>query len=201
MPNWTYCEITIDTNGFTTGEDLLATLQQRSHCPEWSFSLTSCVAEPIDLSDEPHGPNGWYDWRITHWGTKWDICSGGGDEPWVECSGDMISISGDTAWSPPIAALDGLAAAFPETSIDLGWSEPNMVFEGFVAWANGKRLREWTRKIPAEFFEEDSEGNFPALPIPDSSSPDTGASEDRLARLWADMDRTLSEALGAKLLR
>lgn len=38
-------------------------------------------------------------WRLAHWGTKWDLDAP--DTP-VSVSGDRVSVSFDTAWSPPV---------------------------------------------------------------------------------------------------
>jgi hypothetical protein len=156
MPNWCYCEIEINTSGIMTGDDLMMLLRERSQNPQRSFSLTSCVPEPHDLSDEADGPNGWCDWRIANWGTKWDICSGEVDEPRVSCWADEVSISGDTAWAPPLPAFDALAASFPGISIALGWLEPNWPARGYVRWKGGCRSLDWSEDIADETHDADS---------------------------------------------
>lgn len=54
-----------------------------------------------------HGVDNWYDWAVKHWGTKWDVLScvhcdliGLDDDVW------MLSIEFETAWSPPINAIE-----------------------------------------------------------------------------------------------
>lgn len=47
--------------------------------------------------------SGWFDWRISNWGTKWDACD-------MHCADDNVDktptqelyVSFETAWSPPI---------------------------------------------------------------------------------------------------
>jgi hypothetical protein len=56
-----------------------------------------------------HRYSDWYDWSITHWGTKWDV----GEEADMLDRRDpnTVQISFDTAWSPPVAfykALTGM---------------------------------------------------------------------------------------------
>lgn len=153
MPDWCYDKITIETDGSMTGEGLLSVLRDRSQFPERSFSLTSCAPVPGGLSSEPYGPAGWYDWRLINWGTKWDI-SVHGDEPRVECNADRITIIGETPWSPPAAALDGLAAAFPCISISLYWEGSDM--EGCVLWKDAARNRDWWRWTADDVDWEDA---------------------------------------------
>jgi len=57
------------------------------------------VPEQRDEDDEP--TDGWYEWRLEHWGTKWDIrCES------VEVTDDMLIVKFDTAWSPPDAVWE-----------------------------------------------------------------------------------------------
>jgi len=59
------------------------------------------VPEPRDEDDEP--TDGWYEWRLEHWGTKWDIrCES------VEVTDDMLVVKFDTAWSPPDKVFDAM---------------------------------------------------------------------------------------------
>ena len=76
---------------------------------------------------EAYGFSSWYDWNVTHWGTKWDV----GADYAVEvddANPNTIIVNFDTAWSPPIE--------FYETMTEMGWSikafyyEPGMAFCG-----------------------------------------------------------------------
>ena len=48
----------------------------------------------------------WWDWRVQNWGTKWNIEVLGKDE--IDINKNTITFSCDTAWSPPLEALEGL---------------------------------------------------------------------------------------------
>ena len=74
-----------------------------------------------------HGYATWYDFCVNEWGTKWDV---GGDDynaPQQD-SPNKITMSFDSAWAPPTAAMDKF--------MDLGFSvrlyyyEPGMCFCG-----------------------------------------------------------------------
>lgn len=76
-----------------------------------------------------HGFESWYDWRVAHWGTKWDI----GSEEGAELVGDVLQLNFDSAWSPPCdayARLEELGFA-----IEAFYYEPGMAFCG--SWING----------------------------------------------------------------
>lgn len=45
----------------------------------------------------------WYEWNSSHWGTKWDL-----SDVSFEIEGREITLTGNTAWGPPIALLDYL---------------------------------------------------------------------------------------------
>jgi hypothetical protein len=77
-----------------------------------------------------HGYANWYDYCVNEWGTKWDI------EPYEPVSIDedgRLTMSFDSAWSPPINAYEKL--------VDLGFSvrayynECGMAFAG--VWEDG----------------------------------------------------------------
>jgi hypothetical protein len=76
---------------------------------------------------EKFGYATWYDYCVNEWGTKWDV---GGDDynaPQQD-SPNKITMSFDSAWAPPTAAMDKM--------MDLGFSvrlyyyEPGMCFCG-----------------------------------------------------------------------
>ena len=53
---------------------------------------------------ETHGYANWYDYCVNEWGTKWDV-GGEGDQATVH-SPNSISMNFDSAWAPPIAAME-----------------------------------------------------------------------------------------------
>lgn len=59
---------------------------------------------------EMYGSANWYDWRISHWGTKWDAYNSSFNE-----SDNTLWF--DTAWSCPIEVLDRLAEICIENKV------------------------------------------------------------------------------------
>lgn len=70
---------------------------------------------------------GWYDWRVTQWGTKWDANSGS-----ATLDGDCIELRFDTAWGPPQGVYDALYERFPTVSFSAFYDEPGMQFAGYL---------------------------------------------------------------------
>jgi hypothetical protein len=76
---------------------------------------------------EAHGYATWYDYCVNEWGTKWDVGGDDYNEPQQD-SPNKITMSFDSAWAPPTAAMDKF--------MDLGFSvrlyyyEPGMCFAG-----------------------------------------------------------------------
>jgi len=76
---------------------------------------------------ETHGYKDWYDYCVNEWGTKWDVGGNDYNEPQQD-SPNKITMSFDSAWAPPCAAM--------EKFMDLGFSirlyyyEPGMAFCG-----------------------------------------------------------------------
>jgi hypothetical protein len=57
---------------------------------------------------EQHGYKDWYDFSVNEWGTKWDV-GGEGDQSSQDSPTD-IRMNFDSAWAPPIAAMDKFEA-------------------------------------------------------------------------------------------
>ena len=82
---------------------------------------------------------GWYDWRVTNWGTKWDVVNveitqslaSHGMEP--ETMTASFSFNCWTAWSPPIPVWDKLVEM--GLSVDADYQDEGMMFEG--RWIDG----------------------------------------------------------------
>ena len=139
MPNW--CSNTITIKGD------VETLSQLKHVIEAGEGLLNAIkpkpealrdtTSPPYPKDSPHykppvmvdGHTNWYDWCVDNWGTKWD----------VECHlefhdhGDgTAEIEGwfDSAWAPPIAAMQTLADDWDSCYIELMYFEGGMAFVG-----------------------------------------------------------------------
>jgi len=72
----------------------------------------------------------WYDWNVSNWGTKWEV-----HEVYVNdaTEEDSITISFDSAWSPPVEAFRHWAEQDGRVTFTLKYYEPGM---GYVGEAN-----------------------------------------------------------------
>lgn len=96
----------------------------------------------------PRG-DGWYYWRLQHWGTKWNASFDGpgvaigGEEMDISATGtvivtaDVVSYSFLTAWSPPYAVVEAAAERWPNLEFVLRWAEPGCGDAGETTWAGG----------------------------------------------------------------
>ena len=55
---------------------------------------------------EKYGAGNWYDFCVNRWGTKWDFGGDGGAD--VDDDGECLTISFDSAWSPPTGIYEAL---------------------------------------------------------------------------------------------
>lgn len=71
----------------------------------------------------------WYDWNVRNWGTKWDVAvRDGEDYPETELLveedwSDRLGYRFNTAWSPPLQAIETLSAQYPQCEITLSYEE------------------------------------------------------------------------------
>lgn len=76
-----------------------------------------------------YGYSSWYDFAIGEWGCKWDISNGGDDYKIKKVdNGYSVTLSFDTAWSPPINFYDKLLEL--EFTVDAMYYEPGVNFCG-----------------------------------------------------------------------
>ena len=91
------------------------------------------IPEPRDDAGEP--TSGWYDWRLEHWGTKWEIY-----HPHVNrMDANTLVMNFDTAWSPPIPVYDKLVEMGFEVNaryLDEGWLYIGEYIDGYD-WSTG----------------------------------------------------------------
>jgi hypothetical protein len=124
MPNWCSNFITI------TGEaDKLESIKHiiRESAETKRGVFVSLVGLPPNITPENYDAL-WWDTHIAWWGTKWDVhyddngCFNLDDD-------DSITISVDTAWSPPEPFCQKLAEYF-DVEVEIEYSEPGCNFAG-----------------------------------------------------------------------
>ncbi len=77
--------------------------------------------------------NNWYDWCIKNWGTKWGSY---GSELYGNGK-TYLKYMFDTAWSPPIAALEKISTDYPNLLFVLKYQEEGMGFKGKATFQDG----------------------------------------------------------------
>lgn len=93
--------------------------------------------------------DGWYEWRIEHWGTKWN--------PMVHHfntndDGLTIELSMDTAWAPPKEFFVTFSEMFPSAEITLVYLEEGMNFGGRAFISRGMCSDIYLNDIPVEMY-------------------------------------------------
>ena len=89
---------------------------------------------PMDQTDPE-----WYHKNINAWGTKWEVSDVQFD---ISEDGKEITMSFDTAWSPPIQAFRTWSEKNTDCTFKLKYFEPGIGFAGVVDW-------------DGEYFDED----------------------------------------------
>ena len=161
MPNWCYNSTTFHGDNETLTK-LVEAITTTNEDGKVHHDLTLLFPTPTELqipsvffrtdSDDPehqellkkyeankakYGHQDWYDWNIANWGTKWspDL-----EESEVEIDGDVLSLSYDTAWSPPTGLLRKISEIFPTLLITNSFDEEGMGFWGCEAFQAGKEI-------------------------------------------------------------
>jgi len=121
MPNWCENRAVINAPRPVIDEirSILEDRDQDSRLLKWMRPL------PPDQEEN------WYDWCVTNWGTKWDIC-----DVYVvnDEEEDSIEFSFNTAWAPPTEAFLYWAQQDGCVSYSLKYYEPGMGFVGEASY-------------------------------------------------------------------
>lgn len=134
MPNWCLNQITI-TGPDPVLDDLLASADGHSQAgtdfqePSLSFSLDALIPTPPALL----AYEGWYDWRIEHWGTGSDL-----RDLILGRAPGLLTITCLSAWGAPLPALRCLSERYPALRIRISFEEPAMDFSGETLFESGE---------------------------------------------------------------
>ena len=130
MPNW--CDNELEATGT---KKAIEQLQKDALNEDAQIDFNLAVPQPPNLGD------GWYDWNVENWGTKWGPCDASCESTNIEGKVAEWSVTFETAWAPPLPWLKVLAAKHPEVTLSLAYSEPGMEFEGVIE-LRGERVLE-----------------------------------------------------------
>jgi len=96
------------------------------------------MAEPWSSEREKEqyfsGKDDWYDLRITHWGTKWDIEATLDPEETTE---SCLTYHFCSAWSPPLPAVETCSSRWPNLTFVLEFDEAGNDFAGRFEYKAG----------------------------------------------------------------
>lgn len=126
MPNWNENKLSV----------MDCSPELESYLKENGLSFNKIKPTPPELLEG----NGWYDWRLQNWGTKWDLS----EEEQREVADQLISESADfqatfmTAGSPPIEAIAALSEMFPNDQFTLDYFESGCWFAGTAIISQGE---------------------------------------------------------------
>lgn len=110
------------------GEEVFKKENRSSFNDDGSFNNEKFMTEFTRSMAED---NDWYHWNVRNWGTKWDVAVSP-DEAFpntlmedYEVSGDFASVMYrfETAWSPPIEALQELSRQYPDVCFTYRYEE------------------------------------------------------------------------------
>ena len=134
MPNW--CENKLTVEG--KKDSLVRFMEQaRGKKEEQAFSLESLYPCPDSKN--------WYDWRITNWGTKWDVQISDVLESDTTQDHAKVVYCFDTAWSPPTSGIQEISNQFPLLTFTLNYWEAGMGFKGKYKCKAGEVLLDETK--------------------------------------------------------
>ena len=137
MPNWcnNYIKISGDESTIRTLTSVIKSLKSSDDDGPSDDVFKSLIGLPQHMSDGDYKEK-WYDTNIEWFGTKWDISY---EEHSFTFSKDEITLSCETAWSPPIPFLQNLCEMY-KVNAYLFYSEGGVGFAGETTfnWVHGE---------------------------------------------------------------
>lgn len=153
MPNW--CNNSITIKGSTKTIQQLwedATADDGSGNNHERGLLDAMVPMPAELNDTVvdianggrfSDPVNWYDWRVSNWGTKWDVSTEGLE--FTDHGDGTAEISGwfDSAWAPPVDAYSKFCEDMDGVYLEAYYEESGMCFVGYWSSEGGDDYYEY----------------------------------------------------------
>jgi hypothetical protein len=142
MPNWCLNNLTVEHSDPAMVDRFEAAYNRGETCNEF-------IPVPEDIGE------GWYDFCVNNWGTKWDIGCENNRTHGLKPTrvGNQVTVTFDSAWAPPIGLYEELDRL--GFMVDATYFEPGMAYCGI--WHDGEDLyTEYTDKsmIPVRIWED-----------------------------------------------
>ena len=159
MPNWSMNKMKVEGD-----DEALVKFASRM---KGEFTLDKILPTPPKLlEDNPDASEGgipeWYNWRLQHCGTKWELrgvedekMTDGGAKLTLAESGKAYTCEFDTAWHPPLVALESLSKQIPNLKIHLSYHDDMMNFVGKANFENGESDFVFEQPSPITEMESD----------------------------------------------
>lgn len=155
MANWCTVNVEIDAADPLLVAQVVALLNETDRDDADPFDLGGYFSlERIDPTPTNLPDGTVTDWRTRHWGTKWDTGAESPPEASLAPGAAYARWSFDTAWSPPLAALDTLAARYPDLHIACDYEEGGNDFAGEAEWRTGVRVHEYEGPAQTTWCEQ-----------------------------------------------
>ena len=154
MPNWCYNNLTIkgDEKNLKRIKFHLEDIEKKDNQSPGVFMALVGRDQSIELNEYEHG--GWYQANIDYWGCKWDVSY---DESGLDYTDDSITMSFNSAYSPPVPFIQHLGRLF-NVQCELYYEEPSCDFCGKSYFNNEDGLIEddYTYNEGRYVFDKDS---------------------------------------------
>ena len=128
MPNWTECELIINSKDKIALKDFIEKAENKKENSLLSFNSLMPIPERQEED--------WYDWNIKNWGTKWDLIPE--ETQRNKVNERTYKYYFDTAWAPPSKWLEKVGKLYPTINFKLKYDEPGMRFKGTSTSINGE---------------------------------------------------------------
>lgn len=135
MPNWCSNEVTIYAD---SKEDLTKLLRMATQSVsedddeeelQSKFRMNAILPTPPEKLED-NSDDGWYNWRVKHWGCKWDMSDVELDEPFQDIEGrHYLELRYQTPWSPNIEFWKYVCGMGPFT-VEMRYLEEGMGYIG-----------------------------------------------------------------------
>jgi hypothetical protein len=115
MPNHVISKVYVnDDDSLIKYDQIKAEVSNNGH----DFDFNQLIPEPLEHADDSSSiMPGWYEWRCTHWGTKWNA---------YEHAELNKGFSFFTAWSAPLPIYYALSRKYPDCVFTVDWADEDI---------------------------------------------------------------------------